>query len=69
LADRAIFLNLLIDLIGHFASNRLKVLCPQASAGAVGFVYPNTTGLSAIEYRIVDTITDPAGAEAFCMSG
>lgn len=56
--------DVLIDLIGLSAQPRLSLLargpCP-ITLTAIG--YPNTTGLRAITHRLVDSITDPPGAE------
>jgi predicted O-linked N-acetylglucosamine transferase (SPINDLY family) len=57
-------LDLLLDFSGHTSGNRLSVLTQKpAPVQATIFGYPNTTGLSAVDYRITDTLADPPGAE------
>jgi protein O-GlcNAc transferase len=55
-------IDILIDLSGHTAGNRLLTLAQRpAPIQAILFGYPNTTGLNAVDYRITDTIADPVG--------
>jgi predicted O-linked N-acetylglucosamine transferase (SPINDLY family) len=55
-------LDVLIDLGGHTAGNRLLVMAARlAPVQATLFGYPNTTGLKAIDFRISDPISDPPG--------
>jgi predicted O-linked N-acetylglucosamine transferase (SPINDLY family) len=60
-------LDVLIELAGLFRGQVLDIArCQLAPAVCTYLGYPNTTGLKAIGFRIVDSITDPAGAaEAF----
>jgi len=64
-ADR---LDLLVDLAGHTAFNRLPLYNRRlAPVQATYLGYPNTTGVPAIDYRLSDAIADPEGeSEAFC---
>lgn len=61
-AIRADQVDILVELSGQTFGNRLAALRLRAAPVQVTYCgYPNTTGLRTIDYRIVDSITDPIG--------
>src|SRR5207253_6022335 len=57
-------LDVAVDLAGWTAGSRLFALAARAAPVQATYLgYPGTTGVPAIDWRIVDSLTDPPGAE------
>lgn len=55
-------IDILVDLAGHTANNRMGVFAAQAAPIQINYLgYPNTTGIQAVQYRLTDQWADPVG--------
>ncbi|MBX3358546.1 MAG: hypothetical protein KF745_08960 [Phycisphaeraceae bacterium] len=58
-------IDIALDLMGHCYRHSLRAFHLHAAPVQASYMgYPNTTGVPAVDARIVDSLTDPPGAEA-----
>ncbi|OQA00796.1 MAG: hypothetical protein BWY69_01570 [Planctomycetes bacterium ADurb.Bin401] len=59
-------IDILVDLAGHSADSKIYAMAYKpAPIQATWCGYPDTTGMSQIDYRITDAIADPPGSEKY----
>lgn len=66
--SRARGFDAVVDLAGHTVGGRLSAFAHGlAPVQATYLGHPVTTGMSAIDVRLVDSATDPVGSDALCV--
>lgn len=59
---RADAIDILVDLGGHTAGSRVRLFSRRLAPIQVTWLgYPDTTGLTAMDYRVTDEVSDPVG--------